>query len=424
MPSSRLLQGPVAIWIVLLFVAFVSRVAVSSRGGLNQPPSPGSDQAEYDQYAWNVAQGHGYRGPSPDVADPNHVTAYRTPGVSLTWAALYRVFGHRYDVVRLFHCALGALSLLFVFAIARQCFNLRVAWIATLVWSIYPTSLLYSGELLSEPLLIFLFLWWVWLTIELGFEPKWRRVVLSGALLGAVVLVHASKVFLLPMTMLWALWQFRLPAPRRLGTAVAIPMVATLILVPWAVRNYAVFGEFIPLSTAGGSALLQGNNSVVVTDPKYYGYAVWDTEIPEYRDVLRSQNDEIKRDRLAGQLAKEWLLSHPEHWWFLAQAKIRRALTPFLQPTAPRLYRIVTLLAWGPILLLFLVAFIPTLVYFIRTRHPGSIVHVAIAEFLMVTIIFFGFSRYRYSVEPLCVILAAAAIDFVSSRLLTPRTVP
>ena len=70
----------------VLCLAFVARLALGIWLGLNDPPSAGSDEVEFDIYAWNVAQGRGYRGPSPDVTDRDHLTAYRVPAPSLMWA--------------------------------------------------------------------------------------------------------------------------------------------------------------------------------------------------------------------------------------------------------------------------------------------------------------------------------------------------
>src|SRR4051794_29141972 len=93
-------------WEVPLLVApgVCLRVGLAIALGIDAPPAPGSDPQEYDTYAWNVAQGRGYRGMSPDVADQDHTTAYRPPGTSLVWAGLYQAFGHRYAAVRLAHC--------------------------------------------------------------------------------------------------------------------------------------------------------------------------------------------------------------------------------------------------------------------------------------------------------------------------------
>ena len=115
----------------LAAVSFLVRLgAVAATVGLSTPPAPGSDEVEYDMYAWNVAQGRGYRGPSPDVEDVDHITAYRAPGPSLYYAAIYRAVGHRYPAAHVCNALLGALTVLLVFGIARRCFGTKAAWTA------------------------------------------------------------------------------------------------------------------------------------------------------------------------------------------------------------------------------------------------------------------------------------------------------
>src|SRR5262249_26339392 len=49
-------------------------------------------------------------GPSNGIPHPDHLTTYRPPGASLVWAGLFRVLGHRYEVIRLTHCLMAAIS--------------------------------------------------------------------------------------------------------------------------------------------------------------------------------------------------------------------------------------------------------------------------------------------------------------------------
>jgi 4-amino-4-deoxy-L-arabinose transferase-like glycosyltransferase len=398
----------------LVVLGLALRVGLAIALGLDKPPAFGTDQYEYDNYAWNVAQGRGYRGISPDVIDTDHLTAYRPPGTSLTWAALYRVFGHRYDVVRLAHCLAGAASIVLVYGIGRR-FGETVGLLASALFAVYPTALLYSTELLSEALALLWFLVYLLACFQFVDRPTWWRGAWAGLALGVALLTRSAFLFMVPLAVVWSLWQFR-GRWRMLAQSLAIPTVALLTLVPWAVRNHQVFGRFIPLSTGGGSALLQGNNRIVVTDPTYYGYPIWDTKIPEYRDALSSANDEVERDRRAQRFAVAWLKDHRDQWAFLAQAKLRRAFTPFLQPHSPRLNRIGMLISWGPVLVLFGLAYIPTLVALLRARRPEWLIHLGIFHFVIVSLLFYGYARYRYPVEPLCLILAAQALGFGLAR--------
>lgn len=404
--------------ITVVAVGFLLRLGVAAKLGLSETPAPGSDGQEFDIYAWNLAQGRGYRGISPDVTDRDHLTAYRVPGTSLVWAGLYRVFGHRYDVVRITHCLIGAGTILLVYGVGRMCFDESAARVATVAYAVYPTAMLHSGALLSESLATLWFTWFVLACLQFAAKPTLPRAAWAGVLLGLAMLTRASAVFMVPLAVVWALAQFR---RQQWALALAIPVVSVMTLIPWAARNYRIFGAFIPLSTQGGSALLQGNNRIVATDPSLYGYSIWDTKIPEYHDALKAQNDELRRDKLAMRLAIEWLKDNPGKWPYLVQAKLRRGFTPFLQPTSPKLYRIGMLISWGPVLLLFGAAFFPTLYVFLKQSQPGWVLHLGVLHYAINTVVFFGYSRYRYPIEGLCLVLASAAAVWLWRRLSVRR---
>jgi 4-amino-4-deoxy-L-arabinose transferase-like glycosyltransferase len=408
-------------WLLLALVVlgFFLRLGLALKLGIHEPPGAGSDSQEYDTYAWNVAQGRGYRGMSPDVTDRDHLTAYRLPGPSLVWAGCYAVFGHRHAVVRVVHCLVGAATIALVYLIGRQTFGWPVGLLAAAAFTVWPFSLLYSTELLSEPLGTFWLLAYVAASLEFAARPGPGRAVAAGLLLGLALLTRGNIVLLLPLTLLWGAVQFW-RQPRAMAWALAIPLFAVATLVPWTVRNYRVFGTFVPLSTGSGDVLLGSHNRLVVTDPDYYGYWVFPDELPEYNTVLKAPNDELVRDRLETRLALEWLQSNPDQWWYLLHSKFRRLWTPFLQPRSPRLFRIGTLVAWGPVLVLFALPFFPTLIGLLRRGEPGWLIHLVILSVVLNALVFWGSSRFRYPIEGLCLILAVTAVlgmaQWVGSR--------
>ena len=410
--SSRARRG--LPWLIVL-VAFVVRVGYSAAIGLDRPLAPGSDEVEYDTYAWNVAQGHGYRGMSPDVADQDHLTAYRSPGPSLLYAGVYLVAGHRLAVVRVVNCALAAIACLLIILIGRRCFGEWTGLIAGAIWSIWPMSIFLSGTLASESIALLALLGFVMIALRFADAPSMRGALFAGALLGINLVVHPSRVLLLPFVALWALVQFR-RSYRTLALTALVPVIAALVLSPWIIRNEHVFGRFIPFSTMGGSVLLQGNNRIVATDPEYFGYNIWDTLIPEYADALRAPNNEITRDSVAKHLATSWIKAHRDRWIPMAIAKLRRGWTPFLQAHTARPQRLAMLFSWGPVLLLALVGFIPWLIRFLRAGTPEWLLHMVILHMAALDVVFFGLARYRYVVEPYCILLAVASALWLFER--------
>ena len=415
-------SGSRRLLLVLAAVGLLGRLAVAFHSGLSTPPPSGSDASEYDSYAWNLAQGQGYRGISPDVRGPDgqlldHPTAYRAPGTSVFWSGLYRLFGHRYGVVRIAQCILGTLTILLIYQIARRCFDEVVALLAGVLYALWPAALLYSGQLSSEPLYTFLFCWFIFTVLKFGERPNWLQTITAGLLLGLAMLTRSNAVLMVMLIVPWALWQFR-GTPRLLVRGLAISLIAVATLVPWTVRNYWLFHTFVPFETGGGDVVLGSYNRVVASDPLYYGYWVYPTsELPEYRERISAPNNEVIRDRIELQLALQWLHDHPEKWWYLVETRLIRSWTPFLEARSPRLYRLGMLVSWGPVMVMFALAFFPTALKFLRNNRPGWIIHLGVMHFVLTALIFWGSSRFRYPVEGLCIILASSTVAWIWKRI-------
>jgi 4-amino-4-deoxy-L-arabinose transferase-like glycosyltransferase len=417
-----MLRSQTLLLVLMMVVGLSGRLAVAIHSGLAMPPIGGSDAAEYDSYALNLAQGRGYRGISPDVKSPDgqlldHPTAYRAPGTSTFWAGLYRIFGHRYDALRIAQCVLGTLTILLIYAIGRYCFDETVALLAAAIYALWPTALLYSTELGSEPLYTFFFCWFIYASLKFAERPAWLNAVTAGLLLGLAMMTRSNAVLMVISVIPWVFWQFR-KMPRLIVQGLAIPFIATATLIPWTVRNYEVFHAFIPFETGGGDVALGSYNRIVANDPLYHGYWVYATsELPEYREEITASNNEVIRDRVELQLALQWFRNHPEKWWYLAETRFVRSWTPFLEARSPRLYRFGMLASWGPVLAMFAFAFFPTALNFLRDGHPGWIIHLGVIHFVLTALIFWGASRFRYPVEGLCIILASAAVVWVLRQI-------
>ena len=398
--------------LLLLFIGLGSRIALNAHEGWSIPPVPGTDASEYDMYAWSLAQGLGYSGISPDVVGPDgntvaHLTAYRSPGTSLYWAGLYRVFGHRYKVVRLSECLMDTITILLVYGIGRKCYGRTVALFAAAIYALWPTALLYTTQLLSETQYTLLFCCFILLSLQFAEKKTWGWALGAGVFLGYDMLIRGNAIFMVALMIPWCLWQFR-RTPSVIVRGLAIPLVALLMLIPWTVRNYRLFHAFVPFQTGGGDVLLGSYNRITASDPIYYGYWVYAVaSLPEYRNQITGPNNEVIRDRVETHLAIQWLRSHPGTWWYFAESKFRRAWSPFLQPKTPLLYRAGTLISWGPILLLFTVGFLPTAIWSLKTGSPVWLLHLGILHFVITAEVFWGSNRFRYPVEGLIIIIAS-----------------
>src|SRR5580704_12713549 len=191
-------------WLIaLVCVALFLRLGLACKVGWNTPPpKAGSDEDEYDTCAWNLAQGRGYRGPSPGFGRDN-LTAYRVPGTSLVWAGIYKVVGRRYGVIRFFQCLVGALTVLIIYDIGKRAFSERISLLASAIYSVWPMAIFYSVQLLSETLATFWFLAYVAASLCFAEKPTLKRAGLAGLLLGFAMLTKGGFAIMIPFAFVW-----------------------------------------------------------------------------------------------------------------------------------------------------------------------------------------------------------------------------
>ncbi len=393
----------------LAVVAFGIRVlAIALLVGLVTPPELGSDSEEYDVYAWNVARGLGYRGLSPDVSDPAHLTAYRPPTTPLFYAAIYRLFGHSYAAAHLGDCLLSALSVLLLFDATRRCFDRRAAWLAALAFALYPLSIYYNVQLLSETSGAFLALVFLCCALRIPDRRGLGWSVAAGLSYGGLLLCKPGFVLLVPLLPVWA-WTIGRRDWRVWARVAVLAAVAGAVMTPWIVRNYQVFGRLIPFSTMGGMMMLASNNRLLVEDPNLFGYCVMDNAMPETAGPLKAVDDELLRDDTAKRLAREWLRANPDKWFYMVRGKFLRLWLPW-GASGGRLTR---LAVYGPYCLALLGALltvVPATASFVRRRHPGTLIALMIVASTGLALVFFGMHRYRFPIDSMLILLAAGGL--------------
>ncbi len=147
------LGNRIAFFSCILVLGVVARVAMLPR---DSTPRLGSDDDEYDAYAWNLAKGDGYRGPSPVYHDRDHLTSWRMPAPSLMFAVVYKFVGHRPVVAVYMNILVSAATCIPLFYIGLALYGEIAGRISSAVYSLWPHAIFLSTHLLSEPLYVFL----------------------------------------------------------------------------------------------------------------------------------------------------------------------------------------------------------------------------------------------------------------------------
>jgi 4-amino-4-deoxy-L-arabinose transferase-like glycosyltransferase len=371
----------------------------------------GNDDADYEWYAWQMAQGNGY------VNHHGQPTSFRAPGLPFFLAALYVPFGHSYPAAYLGFCALGALTCLCTFAIARELLDERRARLAGVLAAVYPANVHLAGCFLSENLFLPLFAFGLWLMIRSLKQPSLLRLSGAGLALGAATLTRPFALLLLPLFAAILAWRQLGQRRFQILPHLVWGMAFLLPIVPWTLRNYHVHGKPVLIATNGGSTFYGSNNDRVVTEWRQFGHWISTTELP-HRDLIDAQPDEVSHDQMEWKLGWQWVREHPAAWPRLLLFKTGRLC--FWLPDLDDAGKEVRAVAYLP----FLLVLIPGL-WACRRREYWSIswlpLHAAMLATLVTAWIFWGSPRFRDAALPALMVYAAVGCGvLLSSKLRQP----
>jgi 4-amino-4-deoxy-L-arabinose transferase-like glycosyltransferase len=253
--------------LLLLAAALVPRIAWVAAVRNEQV----SDFAIYHELGLALVSGRGYAVTGPVgvedidlyIGGPRalpYTTAFRAPGVSLWSAALYEVFGTSSFVARAANVALGAAAPLLLFLLLRRSMLAEVARPASLAAALYPTSIMATNLVGTEILFSLLLLAAAWMLersdagrATASHSRSWLWLAAAGLTAGAAALVRSM---LLPLAASFALALGLRHGVRRGGLrAAAVVFCMAVAVAPWTIRNWRVFGRFIPICTDEGMFL-------------------------------------------------------------------------------------------------------------------------------------------------------------------------
>ncbi len=228
------------ILVVLCTVAVILRVAFFSaflQHGKRAWIYVDSDQ--YNQVAYSLKEGKGY---ADEAGAPQ---AYRLPGFSSYLAFFYTMFGSSHVLPLIVQCIISGTLPLFVYVLMR---GLWPGWIAqsliaAAVTAVHPGFILYAGMLATEPLsTLFLVLWLI--CFVYGLRRSFNTPFLAaGCALGLLSLFRPVGHYLLIVSLLfYAAYRWFVPSNKKYTPIVGYCLVWFVIVAPWLVRNWQVYG--------------------------------------------------------------------------------------------------------------------------------------------------------------------------------------
>ena len=357
-----------------------------------RPADSMSDEKDYDHLALSLAAGKGY-------VDLNGApTVRRAPLTAAFFSLIYIAFGHNVLAVRVVQALLSVLTCLLVYLIAGVFFNGIEALLAASIAAIYPSFIIFTGKLLSETLLIFLITLSVYLMLKKRGNPL-GNYFLSGLCFGLASLTRPSSL-LVPLFIILTFAIFKILSAKDMAKKIVCLTIAMLIVIsPWTARNWCAYKKFILVNTEFGYICLCS-----YFYPKA-GFGFQDQALAD--NLTKGIKDEAEKSSVLARYTVTNIMKDPPRFIKLVPLKFLWFWEPFDGKDFGfnSSYNII----YGLSFLFFLFGLAAS-----RTAWRDLLpLYAVIVYFIILSLVFFGYRRYRMQIEPFIVIFAAYGLSWV-----------
>jgi len=293
---------------------------------------------------------------------------------------------------------LSSLTCIVIYLIAKEIFDSRkIALTAALCMAFYPDLIFWTGLIRTETLFIFL--------LSLGFLFFIRgnlrgraRLIFAGALiLGLACLTRVTLIPFIPILFIWQIFYFRKDKKASLKTALVMLLLIFLVLLPWSMRNYLVFGNFTPFTDEVNVIFIDNSNQEDYSEGESYHQEYGSSAIK----IIAFIRDNLKEYTLA------------------SMARFVKFWSPITAPMRP-LAKVYKGLSW---LMIFPLAFWGIIASRSSWRRCGLLVVFIFYYSLLHAASFMDDGLvYRYPIQPFICIFTAYGFWAIYGRLMIKRT--
>ena len=150
-----------------------------------------------------------------------------------------------------------------IYKLADRLLNRSTAILAGFIYAFYGLFLFYDTMFLIPVLFIPLLVWGMYRLVAYQDSVSWKTWLVTGVVFGLAALARPNVLLVVPFLMLWMV--FRSGRQEALIKRLRLPLMMAVGLViaiaPVTIRNVAVTGEFMLISSQGGINLYLGNNA-------------------------------------------------------------------------------------------------------------------------------------------------------------------
>jgi 4-amino-4-deoxy-L-arabinose transferase-like glycosyltransferase len=246
-------------------MSLVLRIAVISIGHTYKI----TPRRDHFQFGWemgriarSIATGHGFSSPTDFDTGP---TAWAAPLYPYLMAGIFRLLGVYSNasawLILTISSLFSALTCLTIYRIAARLFGTTPARWSAWTWALFPYAIYWPVRVIWETSLsAFLLSLAVLLTLRLERAPQRRDWVTLGLLWGVIALTNPTLLSFLPFSLGWIVYRLYGRNITVVWNATLALLLCALVIAPWLVRNYRVFGQFVFIRDNLGMELHLANN--------------------------------------------------------------------------------------------------------------------------------------------------------------------
>ena len=364
----------------------------------NSIPVIGDEQSYYS-IALNLLNGRGYSQSRPD--QPPEPTAYRPPLFPSLLAMMFWISGPSYEDGLRVNQALIVFLIPVSFWLGKSLHNTRCGLIAATMVALWPHGFYFGSFLLTEPLFTILQAVTFGLLLRSVTAPTPIRVAIAGIAAAATVLTRPSFAV---VVVLLGPWFLVLSKGHRSWRLIGIFWsVVAVVISPWVFRNYHAMDTII-WGTTGSGAVFAGAHS---TESLACCPGSWVE--PQVPDQI-AEMPEVERDPYYWRMGFDFLAqTSPAVLAKLFVFKILRLWVPVQRVVADHVCLPCNVLAS----LLYSILFLASAAGLWLHRSKRSILLLVVAFVggtTLVSILFWGTTRFRMPLEPILWTFAAYTV--------------
>ncbi|HVG19349.1 MAG TPA: glycosyltransferase family 39 protein [Blastocatellia bacterium] len=333
-----------ALLIFLLSYATKSLQAVDLAPAMYTTDQPMGGLTEtYDQRAASILEGEGLLGPY-DIKPSKTVWLAQAPGYSIFLSGVYLIFGRDFYKVQLAQNALNSISPVLIFLIAGLIVSWPVGVVSGLLAAIshhlgHISNFILPDSLSALPVLAGMLL----LAIAGRRFKSYLFYAGAGAAFGLAAWLRSQAMLLALVValILSLITSRRRPVVKR---AALMAAASVLAIAPITIRNYLIYGEFVPINIGVGIVLWEG---IADASGDRFGAAAKDDEVARQEAILYnnaryagtwSSPDGIRRDRDRVNKSLDIIRRHPLWYAGVMVARMREMVK--YSAHAPLVYKI------------------------------------------------------------------------------------